>query len=298
MRPGASRTTINVMDETARTPIWRRDPVLDWAIPLVLLVPAWLSLWGVPKLMASGEVHVPPGAQGSAEIIVTGLSYVLVAMVFVPLVFRRKFPLTALTLTTVMSAVYLATSNPRAPVQLAPIVALYMVGTLRDRRTVWMAYTAVTVFTLALTVHPFTGVAWIPDAVSTVTAFGVAAALGDATRSRRAYVAAVEQRAIDAERTREDEALRRVEEERLRIARELHDVTAHSLSIIALQAGAAEKAVRRDPDSAIAALHTIRITSKDSLDELRSSPPRRGRLNSCSPSRRRPPWRRECAFWT
>jgi len=83
-------------------------------------------------------------------------------------------------------------------------------------------------------------------------------------------VAAVEQRAIDAERTREDEARRRVEEERLRIARELHDVTAHSLSIIALQAGAAEKAVYRDPDSAVAALKTIRATSKDSLDELRA----------------------------
>ena len=47
-------------------------------------------------------------------------------------------------------------------------------------------------------------------------------------------------------------------------------MTAHSLSIIALQAGAAEKAVRRDPDGAIAALHTIRVTSKDSLDELRA----------------------------
>jgi len=123
---------------------------------------------------------------------------------------------------------------------------------------------------MGMVVRPFTGISWIADAVSIATSFGVAAALGDATRSRRAYIAAVEQRAIDAERTREDEARRRVEEERLRIARELHDVTAHSLSIIALQAGAAEKAVRRDPDSAIAALHTIRVTSKDSLEELRA----------------------------
>ena len=152
----------------------------------------------------------------------------------------------------------------------APVVALYMVGTVRDRRTVWTAYAVATVFTLAVTVHPFTGASWIGDAISITALFAVAASLGDATRSRRAYIAAIEQRALDAERTREDEARRRVEEERLRIARELHDVTAHSLSIIALQAGAAEKAVRRDPDGAIAALRTIRVTSKDSLDELRA----------------------------
>jgi signal transduction histidine kinase len=191
-------------------------------------------------------------------------------VVFAPLVVRRRFPLVVLTATTLLAALYELGANPPAPVQLAPIVALYVVGTHYGRRTVWIADVIVTVFTLVTTVNLFTGVAWIPDAVSTITTFGVAAALGDATRSRRAYVAAVEQRALEAERTREDEARRRVEEERLRIARELHDVTAHSLSIIALQAGAAEKAVHRDPDSAIAALRTIRVTSKDSLDELRA----------------------------
>ncbi len=198
------------------------------------------------------------------------LTYLEVACVFLPLLLRRRYPMTVLAATTVLSALFNALPNPPAPTQLAPLLALYVVGTLRDRRTVWTAYAVVTAFTLVMVVRPFTGISWIADAVSIATSFGVAAALGDATRSRRAYIAAVEQRAIDAERTREDEARRRVEEERLRIARELHDVTAHSLSIIALQAGAAEKAVRRDPDSAIAALHTIRVTSKDSLEELRA----------------------------
>ncbi|MDP2300022.1 MAG: histidine kinase, partial [Actinomycetota bacterium] len=258
------------MDKTTLTPFWRRDAFLDWAIPLVLLVPAWLSLSATPRMMASGEFVVPFGAPVANLVPATGLSYLLVSAVFVPLVVRRRFPVAVLAVATLLSVAYIANPNPPAPVQLAPIVALYVVGTLRDRRTVWIGYAAATVFTLLMTVHPFAGIAWIPEAVSTLTAFGVAAALGDATRSRRAYVASVEQRAIDAERTREDEARRRVEEERLRIARELHDVTAHSLSIIALQAGAAERVVHRDPDSVVAALNTIRLTSKDSLDELRA----------------------------
>ena len=98
----------------------------------------------------------------------------------------------------------------------------------------------------------------------------VAAALGDATRNRRAYIAEVEQRAADAERTREEEARRRVDEERLHIARELHDVTAHSLSIIAVQSGAAVHVIDSNPAEARRALEAIRRTSKEALDELRA----------------------------
>ena len=257
------------MDTTAHSQK-RRDALFDYGIPLLLLVPAWTALAVYPRLVASGDVAMRIGSRGASLAHATGLTYGFVAAVFLPLVVRRKYPRTVLGLTALMSAIYTLGPNPSAPTQIAPIIALYMVGTVLDRRMVWISYLATTAFTLVMSVHTITGVAWIGDAVSIVTSFAVAASLGDATRSRRAYIAAIEQRAIDAECTREDEAHRRVEEERLRIARELHDVTAHSLSIIALQAGAAEKAVRRDPDGAIAALHTIRVTSKDALDELRA----------------------------
>ena len=249
-----------------------RDAAYDYGIPALLLLPAWAMLWAYPRVARPGgpPVPVPFGAPGGPDSVATALTYLFVALVFLPLVIRRKRPTAALALTTILSVVYSVTPNPPVPTLLAPIVALYVFGTLRSRRDVWIAYALVTAVTLVTSVNPQAGVGWIGDVVSTVTSFAVAAALGDAARSRRAYIAAVEQRAIDAERTREDEARRRVEEERLRIARELHDVTTHSLSIIALQAGAAEKAVRRDPDGAIAALHTIRVTSKESLDELRA----------------------------
>jgi len=257
------------MDTTRHNPKLR-DALFDYGIPLLLVVPACLALWAYPQMLASRSGAAPIVVSGTGEASATVLTYLFVIAVFIPLVFRRKSPLLALALTTLLSGLYTLGPTPPAPTQLAPIVALYMVGTVVERRKVWVSYLAVTAFTLVVSVHTISGVSWIGDAVSIITSFAVAASLGDATRSRRAYIAAIEQRAIDAERTREDEARRRVEEERLRIARELHDVTAHSLSIIALQAGAAEKAVRRDPDGAIAALHTIRVTSKDSLDELRA----------------------------
>lgn len=249
-----------------------RDAAYDYGIPALLLLPAWAMLWAYPRVMGPGGPPVPVrlGVTGSPDGIATALTYVFVAAIFLPLVVRRKRPMTALALTTLLSALYSLTPSPPVPTQIAPIVALYVVGSLFGRRQVWTAYALSSAVTLVASVHPSVGIAWIGDVVSVLTSFAVAAALGDAARSRRAYIAAIEQRAIDAERTREDEARRRVEEERLRIARELHDVTAHSLSIIALQAGAAEKAVKRDPDAAIAALQTIRVTSKDSLDELRA----------------------------
>ena len=106
--------------------------------------------------------------------------------------------------------------------------------------------------------------------IRVVALLAVAGALGDATRNRRAYVAEVEQRAADAERTREEEARRRVDEERLRIARELHDITAHSLSIIAVQSGAASHVIDSNPAEAAKALEAIRRTSRDALEELRT----------------------------
>ncbi|MDQ1049427.1 signal transduction histidine kinase [Streptomyces sp. V4I2] len=74
---------------------------------------------------------------------------------------------------------------------------------------------------------------------------GIGATAGDAVRSRRAFVHAIRERAERAERTREEEARRRVAEERLRIARDLHDVVAHHIALVNVQAGvAADRVVR------------------------------------------------------
>ena len=97
-----------------------------------------------------------------------------------------------------------------------------------------------------------------------------AVSLGVAFGNRRAYLRAVEERAEQAERTREEEAARRVDAERLRIARELHDAVAHTLSMINVQAGAAAHVARAHPERAVEALEAIRVASKEGLREMRS----------------------------
>ena len=89
-------------------------------------------------------------------------------------------------------------------------------------------------------------------------------------RNRRSYVQILLERLELAERSREDEAQRRAEQERLRIARDLHDVVAHTLTTINVQAGVAAHLLDRDPNQGRDALATIESASHEALEELRA----------------------------
>jgi signal transduction histidine kinase len=236
--------------------------LVSWAQLLVLphmMRPRFRQFGGPAEFIFGGPLHTSPWL------------YVLVAAAFLPLALRRKAPMTILAITTVVAAAYEAIPHPPSSFTLfAVLIALYTVGTIYDRtRLVW-AGAIVTAVTLAATLPPAADRLWLPEFARVIASVFAAAAFGDATRNRRAYTAEVEQRALEAERTREEETARRVDEERLRIARELHDVTAHSLSLIAVQSGAAMHVIDKDPAAARKALEIIRTTSKQSLDELRA----------------------------
>lgn len=96
----------------------------------------------------------------------------------------------------------------------------------------------------------------------------LAGALGDAARSRREYIAAVTERAERAEQGRDEEARRRVAEERVRIARDLHDLVAHQISVISLSAGVASSALETKPERAREALTAIRGASRTVLADI------------------------------
>jgi len=256
------------------------EAAADAALGVGLTILGWLSLAVQPFGPHGGGPHPPQppsttplgsttnpfGEFGSP----TPEVYALTAVAFLPLAARRRLPLAVLAFTSVVAAVYELGHYPPNFVFLAPLIALYTVATVRDRRTTLIAG--------ALSAAVQLGAAWFgggssgfwTESIRILALVGVAGALGDAARSRRAYIAEVEQRAADAERTREEEARRRVDEERLRIARELHDVTAHSLSIIAVQSGAATHVIDSDPAEARRALEAIRGTAKDALEELRA----------------------------
>ena len=111
--------------------------------------------------------------------------------------------------------------------------------------------------------------------------FVAANVAGLVARQRRAYLEQVEQRAVEAERTREEMALRRAGEERLRIARDLHDSLTHSISVIKVQAGIAVHLARKHGEEPSAALLAIQEASGAAMRELRATldvlraPPRR-----------------------
>ena len=143
----------------------------------------------------------------------------------------------------------------------------------------WPMVTAVAVG-LCLPLYYVTGtddpwVAWlmlfvaVRRAAAILAWMAVIVAAAEIIRNRAAYLQAVEQRAAEAERTREEEARRRATEERLHIARELHDVIAHNISLINVQASSAVH--RRDPERAFEALEAIKTASKDTLRELRTT---------------------------
>jgi len=192
----------------------------------------------------------------------------LLLVVFAVLAVRRKWPLATLAVTTLGVVPVVALGAAVEPFLAPVVIAAYTVAVRTDR---WTALTsaAPTALFLVMVVLLFspTG-AFTFESVGRFAWIGMAAAIGDAIRSRRAYVAAIEERAERAERTREEEARRRVAEERLHIARELHDVVAHHIAVINVQAGVAEHLISLDPQAAGDALGHVRRSSKAVLDEL------------------------------
>jgi signal transduction histidine kinase len=197
-----------------------------------------------------------------------GLAYAAMAVAGGALAACRRLPLLAVALVTAALGVYLSRGYPGGPVFVTLFVALYSLAAGQGRR---VAFPVAAMAALALVVvgevaGPGTG----PGAMHLIFIGWTAAAvfLGDAMRSRRSYLAALEQRARDLEQSREDEARRRVAEERLRIAQDLHDSVAHTMATINVQAGVAAHVIDRHPDKARDALVVVQQASREALDEL------------------------------
>lgn len=194
------------------------------------------------------------------------LSWLVSAVVYAALVVRRRFPLGTVAIAVAGSVVLMA-EGMAYPLTL-PVVfcALYSVALgAGPGRTLAVGVSAkAALLSASLITHPgiagFVVLLWAALAVTT----------GSAARSHRAYVAEVEKRARLAEQAREDEANRRVAEERLRIARELHDAVGHHVALINVQAGALA-CLLDDEDLAQAreSVGHIQRAGEEALEELR-----------------------------
>ncbi|MET7384711.1 sensor histidine kinase [Streptomyces sp. NPDC005529] len=244
----------------------------DWLRAHPLALDAALAT-GVLACMAAGSFVDPHGENGTTWSARTpdALSLVLMVLGSGALVFRRRAPMKVLAATVGFSLVELFTGDPRAPVVMSAVVALYTVASATDRPTTWrVGLVTMTVLTaVAMLAGPLP---WYAQENLGIFAWtGMAAAAGDAVRSRRAFVDAIRERAERAERTREEEARRRVAEERLRIARDLHDVVAHHIALVNVQAGVASHVMDKRPDQAKEALAHVREASRSALNELRAT---------------------------
>jgi signal transduction histidine kinase len=196
---------------------------------------------------------------------------VLSAIVAVPLAARRTRPYITLLGVLVLTAVAYAVSDAGPYVILPVAIALYTVGTVGSRRTILAVGSGVLVVSLAAVFVPMQAPDIGEEIVRSVAWIVGSLALGFAVASRHAFVEQIRQRAVDAERTKEDEAQRRVEEERIRIARDVHDGVAHALASISIQAGAGGAVLDSDPEGARQAFKAIRAASTLALSELRST---------------------------
>ncbi|WP_405513045.1 sensor histidine kinase [Streptomyces canus] len=204
----------------------------------------------------------PDGARPS------GADAVAAAAAFLLVLARRRAPLPVLALTVLGEVAFtVLASYPSRVLKMAALIAVYTVVRTVRRRIALIAVSG-TALTLYAVITYSTDSATGPEAGAVFAWTGMFAAVGATVRTWHAYAAAMEERALRAEATKEEEARRRVAEERLRIARELHDVIAHHIALITIQAGLADRFLRGRPDQAEVALGHIRDAGRMVLDEL------------------------------
>ncbi|MDG4814166.1 histidine kinase [Micromonospora sp. WMMD956] len=183
---------------------------------------------------------------------------------------RRRHPVPVVPAASAVFALTVALGRPPDGMFLVAGLLTYSAGLASPRRRPWV-YASLMWGSLMLTGFVVYRADWWNT--DQLTAFAIifgGAAAGDAVRMRRAYVAEVTERARQAELNREEEARRRVMDERLRIARELHDVVAHHITVISVHAGAANHVLRNEPDKVWPVLGHIRTAADTVLEEIKS----------------------------
>ncbi|MEU4338055.1 histidine kinase [Micromonospora lupini] len=201
---------------------------------------------------------------------VTGWAIVLAALAAVAAPVRRWYPQGALVAVTALAACAILTGLPASGLVITLGVLTYSAALYSPRRRPWF-YAALVWGTLIVagSLAHFSQW-WSPQQFGLFAWLFGGAGAGDSTRMRRAYIAEVTKRARQAEMTREEEARRRVMDERLRIARELHDVVAHHIAVISVHVGAADHVLRNDPDRVWPVLGHIRLAADTVLEEIKS----------------------------
>ncbi|MFF2086746.1 histidine kinase [Nocardia sp. NPDC058176] len=235
---------------------WERGSVVqDWGLAVVVAV---IQLVG-----SSGANEQQTGVRS-----LDAFAYLLLLAGPIALGFRRLLPEPVLVVTLLAAVTYVLGGYGYGPVLLSLVIAFFTAASTGSR---WRTYPLVA-FGFLLMVWPIPALlgretgAW--PVFGLLAWMGVLVGIAEGVRQRRAVVLARRQRAEAAERDAQAQQARAASEERLAIARELHDVLAHSLSLINVQSSVALELFDRKPQQAAAALATIKTTSKEALAEV------------------------------
>ena len=238
----------------------------------VLVQDALLALF-VTVMQVQGTVTREPTEAVRPLTDLGNLGYVLLILSGVVIAGRRRWPVAVFVTTAAVSLVYYGLDFKDGPTWLALFVALYTLTAYGDgRRSLAIAGVGITVLTVcwlvfAADTEPPAAIGWVFFRIGAAV---MSAALGESVRTRRFIAAEAQERAELAERTRDEEARKRVDAERLRIAREVHDTVAHAIAIINVQAGVTAHVLDKRPEGARETLVAIEQTSSQALREMRA----------------------------
>ncbi|MEV4489607.1 sensor histidine kinase [Micromonospora coxensis] len=201
------------------------------------------------------------------------LGFALLVLSGLVVAVRRRWPVPAFVTVALASLLYFSLDYPDGPGWIGLFVVLYSVTAYGDGRRslviagVGTAVLAVGWLIAAADVEPRAAIGWV---FFRIGASVMSAALGESVRSRRVIAAEAVERAELADQTREEEARARVDAERLRIAREVHDTVAHAIAVINVQSGVTAHVLDKRPEVARQALQAIEQTSSRALREMRA----------------------------
>lgn len=198
------------------------------------------------------------------------LSITLLLLETLPLIVRRRWPIPVLVVTLAATALHASLVQGQVVNEsLGALVALFTVAERYPRRVAVIAAGAVAATFLGVIVGKAGTQVAVAGTIQTMLSVVIVLALGDWARTRRQYAAAIEENARLQEAEREERSRRAVEVERERIARELHDIVTHHVSVIVIQAGAGLTALDRRPERVRTSLEAIDRVSREALTDMR-----------------------------
>jgi signal transduction histidine kinase len=197
----------------------------------------------------------------------TWQGYLLAAGTAVPLIWRRRAPVTVMLVVAAFTVALVLYHRPGQPMQYGAVVAVYTVASVSVcwQRIATVALWCAGILLVGAIDDDSTAVGNAFVVLTVLSAYG----LGELTRTRRAYIGALEERAQRIEWERRVEVEQAAARERARIAREMHDILAHAVSLMVVQAEAGPLAVRTDPERASAAFDAIADAGRDAMGQLR-----------------------------